>query len=185
MLGRRDTRDAGRLRPPAWVSSAAADRQARDSAPSARSAQAPTPKCARTRSVRAAGMLLGLALLPPLLTGCLGVAVGAGAGYLVSQELEPKGQRTEALYVPMEEAWLTTKDVLSIMSTEPLQFIEFPRTAIARIDGSRVTVEVTVYDVDRTQVRVQAKRLGFPAGDTANRVLEVISSRLEEQGHGL
>lgn len=158
MLGRRDTRGAGRLR----------------------------PQCSRRGwSSRRVGALALAASLPLLCTGCIGLAVGAGAGYLVSQELEPKGQRTEALYVPLEDAWLTTKDVLSIMSSEPLEFIEFPRTAIARIDGSRVTVEVTVYDVDRTQVRVQAKRLGFPAGETANRVLEVISSRLEEQGHGL
>ena len=134
---------------------------------------------------RAAVALALGAILPLLSTGCVGLAVGAGAGLLVSQELEPKGQRTEALYVPLEDAWRVTKDVLSIMSSDPLEFIEFPRTAMARIDGSRVTVEVTVYDVDRTQVRVQAKRLGFPAEETAIRVPEVISSRLEEQGLGL
>lgn len=164
MLGRRDTRGAGRLRP----------------------LQNPT------RGARAFALGLPLAVplavalaLPLVCTSCLGLAVGAGAGYLVGLELEPKGQRTETLYVPLENAWLVTKDVLGIMTSEPLEFIEFPRTAIARIDGSRVSVEVTVYDVDRTQVRVHAKRLGFPAGETANRVLEVISSRLEEQGHGL
>lgn len=131
------------------------------------------------------GLWLAAISLPLLGSSCLGFAVGAGAGYLVSQELEPKGQRTEALFAPLDDAWDVTCDVLRIMSSEPLEFIEFPRTAIGRIDGARVTVEVTVYDVDRTQVRVRARRMSLSAGDTAHRVLSVISNRLEERGYGL
>jgi ferredoxin len=54
------------------------------------------------------------------------------------------------------------------------------RKAVADVDGAKVTVTVEAYDLDRTTVRVAAKKYGVNNGEIAKMVLERILTDLDK-----
>jgi hypothetical protein len=133
--------------------------------------------------MRKSDPLLALALtLPTLLGGCAAAAVvGVGLGAVViSQELTDSNVYVTHLSMNVNEVWPTAKIFLADQSLELIETDEQARIAKARIDGANVTVAVEAYDVDKTLMRVSAKRYGVNDGDMARIITERITRRLDQ-----
>lgn len=134
--------------------------------------------------MRKSDPILALALtLPTLLGGCAAAAVvGVGLGAVViSQELTDSNVYVTHLSMNVKEVWPTAKIFLADQSLELIETDEQARIAKARIDGANVTVAVEAYDVDKTLMRVSAKRYGVNDGDMARIITERITRRLDQQ----
>jgi hypothetical protein len=140
----------------------------------------------RFASLRSSVPALGLASVPALglvlaLGGCV-VAVGAGAGYVVSHEVLPNDVHAAQVERDVDLVWPCVRETLEILKEPKSQVLsqEDPRLATANVDGAFVTVEVIAYDLDRTEIRVQAqKTIGNESAAAAavlNRILERLSS---------
>lgn len=119
--------------------------------------------------------MLRLSLLAlPLLAGC-GALLGVGAGVVISQEA--LDNNTYVAHIPQDAdiVWATAKSSLSRQSTELMQVDESLRKARAVIDGANVELSVEVFDLNRSVMRVSAKKFGVGTGEiaemTLNRVL--------------
>jgi hypothetical protein len=134
--------------------------------------------------MRKSDPILALALtLPTLLGGCAAAAVvGVGLGAVViSQELTDSNVYVTHLSMNVKEVWPTAKIFLADQSLELIETDEQARIAKARIDGANVTVAVEAYDIDKTLMRVSAKRYGVNDGDMARIITERITRRLDQQ----
>lgn len=134
--------------------------------------------------MRKSDPIVALALtLPTLLGGCAAAAVvGVGLGAVViSQELTDSNVYVTHLSMNVKEVWPTAKIFLADQSLELIETDEQARIAKARIDGANVTVAVEAYDVDKTLMRVSAKRYGVNDGDMARIITERITRRLDQQ----
>lgn len=126
---------------------------------------------------------LALALsLPTFAAGCAAAAVvGVGLGaVVVSQELTDSNVYVTHLSMNVGDVWPTAKIFLADQSLELIETDEQARIAKARIDGANVTVAVEAYDVDKTLMRVSAKRYGVNDGDMARIITERITRRLDQ-----
>ncbi len=124
---------------------------------------------------------LSLLALAPLFTSCL-VAVGAAAGYVVSQQVLPGNVHQAQVALHVDHVWPSTKETVSYFQ-EPgseASVTDFPRTIHARVDGAKVTVEVEAIDIDRTTIRVTADKYLGQDNATASKVLSSILDRLEK-----
>lgn len=133
--------------------------------------------------MRKSDPILALALtLPPLLGGCAAAAVvGVGLGAVViSQELTDSNVYVTHLSMNVTDVWPTAKIFLADQSLELIETDEQARIAKARIDGANVTVAVEAYDLDKTLMRVSAKRYGVNDGDMARIITERITRRLDQ-----
>lgn len=133
--------------------------------------------------MRKSDLTLALALtLPTFVAGCAAAAVvGVGLGAVViSQELTDSNVYVTNLSMNANEVWPTAKVFLSDQSLELIDSDEQARIAKARIDGANVTVAVEAYDVDKTLMRVSAKRYGVNDGDMARIITERITRRLDQ-----
>lgn len=133
--------------------------------------------------MRKTNWTLALALsLPTVVGGCAAAAVvGVGLGaVVVSQELTDSNVYVTHLSMNVKDVWPTAKIFLADQSLELIETDEQARIAKARIDGANVTVAVEAYDVDRTLMRVSAKRYGVNDGDMARIITERITRRLDE-----
>lgn len=120
--------------------------------------------------------------LPTLLGGCAAAVVGVGLGaVVVSQELTDSNVYVTQLAMNSKEVWPTAKIFLAEQSLELIETDEQTRIAKAPIDGANVTVAVEAYDVDKTLMRVSAKRYGVNDGDMARIITERITRRLDQQ----
>lgn len=126
-------------------------------------------------------LLLALSL-PTLVGGCAAAAVvGVGLGaVVVSQELTDSNVYVTHLSMNVGEVWNTSKVFLADQSLELIETDETARIASARIDGAKVTVAVEAYDIDKTLMRVSAKRYGVNDGDMARIITERITRRLDQ-----
>jgi len=126
---------------------------------------------------------LALALsLPTLVGGCAAAAVvGVGLGaVVVSQELTDSNVYVTHLSMNVNEVWPTAKVFMADQSLELIEADEQARIVKARIDGANVTVAVEAYDLDKTLMRVSAKRYGVNDGDMARIITERITRRLDQ-----
>ena len=132
--------------------------------------------------------LLRLAAIPALASGlALGssgcaLVAGAGVGYVVSQQVHGN-KHVAQVKDDVDRVWAVTKDTLEIL-VDPgneVMITDFPRVATVKIDGADVTVEVEAYDIDRTIVRVEAKKYLTSDGMTAENVMQEILDKLERQ----
>jgi len=126
--------------------------------------------------------VLALALAP-LFTSCAVAAVGAavGAGYIISQRVTNNGHITQVA-LDVDKVWPSVQETVGIYQdpgSEP-SVQDFPRTIHAKVDGSKVTVEVEVIDIDRTQVRVTAEKYLGKDDATAAKVMNGIVERLDK-----
>ncbi len=133
----------------------------------------------KTRKILGTLGLLGLFLLP---SGCAAAIAGVGAGLIISRDVLPNETATAQVRLDVEAVWPSVKETLSILNdlqAGDVVFSEYPRTALGRVDGSRIDVAVEAYDLERTVIKVQAEaRLGTSDLETAEMVLTKILDRL-------
>ena len=128
---------------------------------------------------------LALALVAPtLLTGCAGLVVGGVAGVVIAQEMLDNNSYVSQLNQDVTVVWPTVKVFLAETSMELIEIDEPARIAKAKIDGATVAVGVEAYDLDKTQMRVSAKRYGVNDGEMARLIMERIHRRIEQQAGG-
>jgi hypothetical protein len=119
-----------------------------------------------------------LLCLAPLLHGC--VVAGAGlvaGGVLISQEVLDQATYVARLDVDVNRTWATTKTTLSHMST--IDTDEQLRSAKADVDGGVATVSVETYDLNRSVLKVSAKKYGVTNGALAQSVYDRILNELD------
>ncbi len=124
--------------------------------------------------------ILTLLCLAPLLHGC--VVAGAGlvaGGVLISQEVLDQATYVARLDVDVNRTWATTKTTLSHMSTKPIDTDEQLRSAKADVDGGVATVSVETYDLNRSVLKVSAKKYGVTNGALAQSVYDRILNELD------
>jgi len=117
-------------------------------------------------------------LLALLFPACLAVAAGVGAGVILSQEMD---NNTYVAHVQQDAdlVWATAKASLSHQTTELIQTDEDLRVAEGLVDNARVRVSVEVYDLDRSVLRVSAKKYGVNNGEIAEMVMQSIIRQIE------
>jgi len=134
----------------------------------------------RTRKPNLMRKLLCLSLsLAPLFTGCAVVAAGA-AGILISQEVLDNNIYVATIDRSADEVWTSTKVALNKASLKPIDVQEDIRQAVAEIDDAKVTVGVETYDLNRSTLRVSAKKYGVNNGEIAKLVYDKILHEIEK-----
>lgn len=115
----------------------------------------------------------------PLVSSC--AVVGLGAGVVVSQELLDNNTYVSHIERDISFVWPEVKIYLSEASLDLIEVDESTRTAKARIDGADVRASVEAWDMDRTIIRMEAKRFGVNDGEMARTIMERIHERLLDQ----
>ena len=129
--------------------------------------------------MRKAILLVFLSLpLVPLTQGCL-AAVGVGAGLVLSQDLLDNNTYVTRLNSDVRNVWPTVKTTLSGASLELIEVDEELRVARAKVDGATVTVSVEAYDIDKSILRVMARKFGMTDGEVARLMHDKIVRDLE------
>ena len=123
--------------------------------------------------------LLTVLFLAPLVPGCAAAAVGAGAGVLFSQEVLDNQTFVARLDKDANQAWTSTKTTLSHASLKPIDVDNDMRTAIAEVDGAKVTASIETYDLNRSVLKVSAKKYGVSNGDIAKVVFDKVMTELD------
>jgi hypothetical protein len=124
--------------------------------------------------------ILALLSLAPLFQSCVAAGVGLVAGgVLLSQDVIDSTTYTARLDVEVNRTWATAKTTLSHMSTKPIDTDEQLRSAKADIDGGTVTVSVETYDLNRSTIKVSAKKYGVANGELAKSVYDKILNELD------
>ena len=121
-----------------------------------------------------------LLALAPLFSGCFLAA--AGAGFIVSQQVLPNDVHVTQVALDVEKVWPSVKETAGIWQepgSEPT-VQDYPRTIHAKVDGSKVTIEVEAIDVDRTTIRVSAEKYLSKDSATAAQVMNSIVDRLQK-----
>jgi len=123
---------------------------------------------------------IALLLVPILLPGCAAAVIGtAAAGVLVSQDVIDNSIFVARLDRDASKVWASAKLTLSHASLKPIDVQEDLRQATAEVDGAKVTVGVETYDIDRSTLRVSAKKYGVNNGEIAKLVYDKILRDLE------
>ncbi len=120
---------------------------------------------------------LALALLP--LTSCI-VLVGAGAGYVISQEVLPGSIHSAQVMLDVDTVWAQAQTTVHDMKVGEFETTDYPRRIETRVDGADVEVIVEAYDLNRTTIKVTAKRYLSTDDEVATLVLNQILEDLEE-----
>ena len=118
-----------------------------------------------------------LALLPlatiPFFSSCEAVAVGAAA-VIVSQDVLDNNVYVATLDRSADQVWASAKVALDHASTKPIDTQEDIRKATATVDDATVVVTVETYDLNRSTLRVSAKKYGVNNGQIAKMVYDKI-----------
>ncbi len=114
-------------------------------------------------------------------SSCVAVAVGAGVGYLVSQELTQNETLVMRFEIDIDEVWATAQSLMTDISERPPEVTEFPRKLRSRYLGADVTVDVLANDHMKTDVVVEAREYGARTGRVAKAVLEQLAERLAKR----
>jgi stage V sporulation protein SpoVS len=123
-------------------------------------------------------LLLSLLALP--LSGC--VVAGAAAGVVAGNNLVNNNVYVTNVQADATKAWDTAKKFLAESSLELIEFDDETRVAKAKIDDSRVTVQVEAWDVDQARLTVAAKRFFATVndGEMAKIITERLVRRIEQ-----
>jgi len=123
--------------------------------------------------------LLLVLSIAPVFASC--VAAGAAvAGVLISQEVLDNNIYVATLDRDADTVWASTKVALSRASLKPIDTQEDIRQATAEIDDAKVTVGVETYDLNRSTLRVSAKKYGVNNGEIAKMTYDKILHELEQ-----
>jgi hypothetical protein len=114
----------------------------------------------------------------PFFSGCL-AAVGAGAAVLVSQDVLDNNVYVATLDRSADQVWTSAKVALNHASMKPIDVQDDIRKANATIDDANVTVTVETYDLNRSTLRVAAKKYGVNNGQIAKMVYDKIIHEIE------
>jgi hypothetical protein len=126
--------------------------------------------------------ILMLLFLAPVLPSCLVAGAGLVAGgVLISQEVLDQSTYVARLDVDVNRTWATTKTTLSHLSTKPIDTDEQLRSAKADVDGGIATVSVETYDLNRSVLKVSAKKYGVTNGGLAQTVYDKILNELDSK----
>ncbi len=129
--------------------------------------------------------LLAFLIASPLLVGgCVGVAAGAVGAVVITQEMLDNNTYVSQLNEDVKTVWSTVKIFLAENSLELIETDDHARLAKAKIDGAMVEVQVEAYDLDKTIMRVAARRFGVNDGELARTIMERILRQLEHQRGG-
>ena len=120
-----------------------------------------------------------LAGLSTLATGCAGVVAGGVAAVVVSQEMIDNNTYVSHVNQDVTQVWPTAKVFLAEQSQKLIETDDQARLATAEVDGAKVSISVEAYDLDKSVVRVAAKRYGVNDGDLARVINERFTRRLE------
>jgi len=123
---------------------------------------------------------LSIVLVLSGLSGCAAIAVGAAA-VIVSQEVIDSNIYVATLDRDANEVWASAKIALNRASLKPIDVQDDIRQAVADIDDAKVTVNVETYDLNRSTLRVSAKKYGVNDGETAKRVYDKILHEIEQK----
>ena len=121
--------------------------------------------------------LLALCVLP-LASGCA-VLAGAAVGTVVVNEMVENKVYEAQFNLDAEEVWHSAKSTVSHLSSDPLVVDRDLRSLKAKIDGAQVTVSVETFDLNKSILRVEARKYGMINGEIAKGVLTNIREGLE------
>ena len=122
--------------------------------------------------------ILATLLALPLFGACAAAVIGVGAGLVVSQEMLDNNTYVSTVERDVSQVWPEVKIYLSETSLDLIEVDEQLRTVKARIDGADVLATVEAWDMDRTVIRVQARKFGVNDGEMARQIMERIQQRL-------
>lgn len=107
------------------------------------------------------------------LSSCV-VLVGAGAGYVISQEVLPGSVHQAQVERDVDTVWAQAQATLQDMKVGDFETTNYPRRIETTVDGADVEVVVEAYDLNRTIIKVTAKRYLSFDNDLAEQVLNQI-----------
>ena len=123
-------------------------------------------------------LLLSLCALP--LTGC--AVAGAAVGVVAVNEMADNSVYVTNVRKDAKQVWNETKKFLAESSTELIEYDDETRIAKAKIDDSKVTVQVEAWDVDQARITVAAKRFFSTVND--GELAKIITERLVRRVEG-
>ncbi|MBK7876662.1 MAG: hypothetical protein IPJ77_13105 [Planctomycetes bacterium] len=123
--------------------------------------------------------LAALFLVPCL--GSCAIGVGAVAGGLLLQETNDNSVYIGQLNASGATTWAQTKVTLSNLSLKPITVDNEAMKATAEIDDAKVTVECSTYDLNKSEIRVSAKKYMVNNGQIAKMVFDKIVADLGNQ----
>ncbi len=131
---------------------------------------------------RRARLLAALALpvaIASSASSCVLLA-GAGVGYVVTQDVLPNAIHEAQVTDDVDRVWAVARETFEILldPNEEMRVTESPRRIEGKIDGADVTLDVEAHDLDRTLIRVQAKKYLSNDGHTAKDVMNRLLKRL-------
>ncbi len=112
----------------------------------------------------------------PFTAGCL--AAGVVGGVVLSQELLDNNTYVSHLNLDTRDAWPTVKTCLADWSLEVIEVDDNARIAKAEIDGSKIVVAVEAYDLNKSVMKVSARKFGVSNGEMAQLITERLHSRM-------
>lgn len=121
--------------------------------------------------------LIALCALP-LVSGCA-VLAGAAVGTVVVNEMVENKVYEAQFNIDAEEVWHSAKATVSHLSSDPIEVDRDLRSLTAKVDGARVTVSVETFDLNKSILRVEARKYGMINGEIAKGILTKIREGLE------
>ena len=101
--------------------------------------------------------ILAALILVPCFSSCA-IGVGAVAGGLLLQETNDNSVYVGQLNASGSTTWAQTKVTLSNLSLKPITVDNAAMKAAAEIDDAQVTVECSTYDLNKSEIKVSAKK---------------------------
>ena len=128
-------------------------------------------------SIRRTTLVLLLATV--FCNGCILVA-GAGAGYIISKEINKDDVYVAEVARDVDLVWTVVGESLEILCDvgKAVEITEGKRIAKTKVNGADVVVEVVAFDLDRTMLRVRADKPLASDPRTAEMVQRHILDRL-------
>lgn len=117
--------------------------------------------------------------LPLCMSSCAAFTIGAGAGYVISQEIISDKAQVAHVTSDVEDVWKAAVESLDILGIEELQLNNGPpRTAVGNYRKGKLSLQVEAFDIDHTILRVDYDRTALPDGKVAEEVMNYVLDRL-------
>lgn len=124
--------------------------------------------------------LAAILTLPFALQSCAVVA-GTAVGAVAANEAMDNSVYIAQLTTNADMTWADAKVSLSKLSLKPIAYENEARHATAEIDGATVFVDVATVDLNRSELRVSAKRWYGADGKIAKMVYDKLVADIEAQ----
>lgn len=124
--------------------------------------------------------LLAALLLVPCFSSCALVAGGV-AGTVLFNETNDNSVYVGQLNSSGQKTWAQTKVTLSNLSLKPIEVDNEAMKATADIDDAKVTVTVSTYDFNKSEIKVSAKKYMVNNGQIARMVFDKVVADLNDQ----